>query len=84
MTTKAFKVAAVSDNRNSFGLRQIVLLAKDGEAWKCCVGGTNERKMGDVIELPYNTQPTFATLTWSAEIPERMTNAPQMIVDQVW
>jgi hypothetical protein len=30
---KEYKVAAVSSNTNSFGLHNIVLLARDGEAW---------------------------------------------------
>lgn len=84
MDSKRFKVAAVSSNTNSFGLREHVLIAKDGEAWKCLVNSLHTLKVGCYISLPYETQPTFATPTWSAESPSKIMNAPEEVVNVVW
>lgn len=34
MASKEFKVATISSNRNSFGLRGVIVVARDGEAWQ--------------------------------------------------
>lgn len=34
MKRKEFKVVAVSENTNSFGLRQMIVVARDGETYK--------------------------------------------------
>lgn len=82
--TKQFKVVRVSENTNSFGLRGHWLIAKDGEAWEIACSATNCKKIGDVIDVPYDTAPLFITLTWSAEIPRRLQKAPQNVIDLVW
>ena len=82
--TKKFKVVSKSKNRNSFGLQGHVLMARDGEAWECGVSHINERQIGDVIDLPYDTQPIFITLNWSAEIPHKLVAAPKNVADLVW
>lgn len=44
-----FKVVARSQNTNSFGLRQLVLLAKDGTVCKACFNSLNSREIGQNI-----------------------------------
>jgi len=46
-----FKVVMVSDNTNSFGLRQMVLVAKDGEVYKTCASMYNVKEIGDTITM---------------------------------
>lgn len=82
--TKQFKVVSKSKNRNSFGLQGHVLMARDGEAWECAVSQINEKQIGDLIDLPYDTQPIFANLVWSAELPRRLQKPPQNVIDLVW
>lgn len=82
--TKKFKVIRVSTNTNSFGLYGMWLLAQDGETWEVAVSQLNRKELGDVLELPYNREPSFSNLFWSAEIPERKSNPPQRVIDMVW
>lgn len=87
--TVDFKVVAVSSNTNSFGLFQCVLLAKNGLAYKACANSLNIPKQGDTVSIPYKAGPMGiedARLNFAGkfEIPERMDDAPQEIVDEVW
>lgn len=85
-----FKVAAVSVNRNSFGLAQCILIAKNGLAYKACANSLNIPREGDTITIPYignGNGLSNATLNFAAksyEIPERIEDAPQDLVDEVW
>lgn len=47
--TKEFIVAAVSKNTNSFGLKQMVLIARDGSAFTGCFNSVNVRQQGESI-----------------------------------
>jgi len=85
-----FKVVAVSENTNSFGLFQCVLLAKNGLAYKACANSLNIPKQGDTISIPYRGNGNGlanATLDFSAksfEIPERIEDAPREVIDEAW
>ena len=48
---KDFKVMLVSDNTNSFGLYQMVVVAKDGEVYKTCASMHNVKEIGDTITM---------------------------------
>ena len=48
---KDFKVMLVSDNTNSFGLYQMVVVAKDGEVYKTCASMYNVKEIGDIITM---------------------------------
>ena len=48
---KDFKVMLVSDNTNSFGLYQMVVVAKDGEVYKTCASMYNVKEIGDTITM---------------------------------
>lgn len=77
METIPFKIIAVSQNTNSFGLHQIFLTARSGETWKVCKSLCipEERQRwseGSVIDVPRSDHPPG--LNWSrlsVELPER-------------
>ena len=47
--SKPFKVAAKSSNTNSFGLYQLILVSKDGEAYKTHASMYNAKNVGEVM-----------------------------------
>lgn len=90
---KLFKVVVVSENTNSFGLKQMVLLAKDGEAYKVCANSLNVRKEGDTVvqeltfseEIGQESKVVNRAFALNFEIPERLNDkAPQTVIDEVW
>ena len=89
MYTKPFRVAAISDNTNSFGLHQVILVAQKGEAYKACASYINLPKKGDDVFVPLIldkegnvTGLNFAALGY--EIPEKMQDAPKQVVDEIF
>lgn len=85
--SKSFKVASVSSNHNSFGLRGMILVAQDGEAWEVAANDINVGKKGDVVSVPYNTifpnEPDFSGRGY--EIPHRLQpDAPAGVVKEIW
>lgn len=77
--TKTFIVAAVSSNRNAFGLTGLILIAPNGEAWQVGASDLHVKAMGSTI-IVHNHD--FGTLGF--EIPERLPNAPESVVKEVW
>ena len=79
---KTFVCAAKSSNFNNFGLRGIVLISKDGEAWQCGANSMNEPEVGERLAVPLNEvngNPMFHGFGY--EIPERLpTPAPPQMV----
>jgi hypothetical protein len=82
--TKAFNVASVSDNLNSFGLRGMILIAHDGEAWEVGASYLHVKKKGDVVQVPVVGEAgrNFASLGF--EIPRKLPDAPAGVVEEVW
>ena len=82
---KSFKVVAISGNRNSFGLKGVVLVARDGQAFEVGSNDPHLPKEGDVLEVP--TKPGIG-LDWGGlgfEIPRKLNQpAPPEVVRQVW
>jgi len=82
---KEFKVAAVSTNRNSFGLRGVVLVAEDGQAYEVGANDLHLPQQGEVLEVP--TKPGLG-LDWGKlgfEIPRKLDpRATPEVVRQVW
>ena len=76
---KEYKVVAVSENANNFGLRSMILIARDGEAWKAAANDLNLSKKGETLEVFGHD---FSLLGF--EIPERLPDAPPDVVKQVW
>ena len=86
ITSKAFKVIAVSSNHNSIGLRNHVMVAKDGESWSAgkSIASKRPNQQGDIIIVPYtNGHPQWAALGF--QIPKRLEpDAPPNVLKEVW
>lgn len=80
-----FKVAAVSDNTNSFGLYNHVFIAQDGTALSAAGNATCKRrhKVGSSVQLDPKAPRTGLTAL-GFEIPERLPPAPPEAVEAVW
>lgn len=74
---KLFRVAAVSSNTNSFGLRGYVLLARDGEAWEVAHSDYPRWSKGADLAFPVGSFP-------GCEIPRRLPKAPAKIVKEIF
>lgn len=83
---KAFKVAARSSNKNSFGLRGHILIAEDGEAWEIAVSDLGATKLArtGTIRLPMHTGALMPSLRLCFELPRKLPNAPLNVVRSVW
>ncbi len=85
-----FKVAAVSVNKNSFGLAQCVLISQNGLAYKACANSLNIPEEGDIVSIAYiggTNGLSNATLNFAGkgfEIPERVFDAPKEIINELW
>jgi len=80
---KLFKVAALSSNLNSFGLRGMVVVADDGEAWEVGGNSLNVRPRGAVVSVPMvRRKPNFSKLGY--EIPRKLPKAPPEVVAKLW
>jgi hypothetical protein len=86
-TIEQFKVVAVSDNTNSFGLRQVVLVAKSGVVYKACKTDQFCPKKDDVVSIPVEQHGHYTSHNFTAagyELPERMKDAPKEILDEIF
>jgi hypothetical protein len=79
---KAFRVAVMSANRNSFGLKGVILVASDGETWQVGANHLCTLKAGDTILVSSNRGASFARKGF--EIPQQLDRAPADIVDAIW
>jgi hypothetical protein len=81
---KPFKVATISDNTNNFGLNGIILVAEDGEAWECAFYQPSSTiKKNDVLQVPQEGK-RLAWERFEFEIPNRIKDAPENVVKEVW
>lgn len=83
--TQSFRVVAVSDNTNAFGLYGVVLVARDGEAWQV---GLNHLRVqsfsrGSDVTIRVNG-PERLWHEIGAEIPERIEDAPKEVLEEVY
>lgn len=87
-STKQFKVAMKSENTNSFGLYQMILIAKDGEAFKSHASMYNHRPEGSIVNLQVTIDLKTAKRIDSHfighELTTSMPKAPQEVIDEVW
>jgi hypothetical protein len=96
---KVFRVAAVSSNRNSFGLTGVVLIARDGSAVE--VGHCQDPvtiNRGDFVEFPVQEKRVASFgggllrtaakgpggIRVTFEIPRDLPKAPKAVVAEVW
>ena len=89
---KEVKVVSISSNTNSFGLFGVILMAKDGETYQVGASQINLPKKDEVLRnnIHYNEstqERILKSLSWSwhgFEVPERLTDAPNEIITEVW
>jgi hypothetical protein len=85
---KTFRVLELSRNHNSFGLRGVILVAQDGEAWEIGTSDVNcpQRGRSYGVIVPDSSHrdrtPHFGAFGW--ELPRRLPNAPPEIVAEAW
>ncbi len=79
-----FKIAAVSENTNSFGLYQMILVAKSGETWKACANSVNVLKKSETVSvgIRHNFIPDWTSKGY--EIPEKILDCPPNVVKEIW
>ena len=86
-TTKRFKVAGVSINTNSFGLYQMIVVAKDGQAYQTCANYLNVKKEGDIInqEIALNEEGKIVSARFNGhELTEQIKKAPEDVIKELW
>lgn len=86
-TTNQYKVVTVSENTNSFGLRQHIMVARGGEVYKVCRSISPEDdqwKKGDLIDVPTTDfrNPQFEKLR--CELVEQLPDAPPAVIREVF
>lgn len=82
---KIFRVLEISGTVNSFGLRGVILVAKDGEAWEIASNDLNlpiKGKSYGVRYYPGEAHPIFAAFWW--EMPRLLPPAPAEVVAYAW
>jgi len=87
MKTKQFKVVAVSSNTNSFGYKQIVIVAADGEAWeilKQAYGSETLPKEGDVIDFQTDGKYIVPPSHLSVTSPHRIADCPAKALKDIF
>lgn len=78
------KVAAVSINRNSFGLRSVVLISETGEGWQALSNDLYLPTEGEVVETG-DLDVATALIAKNWECPERkLPDPPTDVVAIVW
>jgi hypothetical protein len=84
---KVYRVFAISDNRNSFGLRSCLLIARDGEAWVVLSNDVNLPKRHVSYCVQEAPQVDLTADTWTRngwECPRRLSLAPKAVIDAAW
>jgi hypothetical protein len=86
--TEQFKVVAISNNTNSFGLKQMVLVAKSGTAYKACASYFNLPEKDSFVEVPINVKDGVITgynfTLLGYEIPEKMEDCPREVLVEIF
>lgn len=82
MKTKEFKVATVSNNANAFGLRGMIVVARDGEAWELAASYLNVLPMNTIftVNLDKRNNPIWNDY----ECPTLMKRPPASVIAEIW
>lgn len=80
------KVAAVSSNTNSFGLRNQIFIADNGKAYQAAANYINVKKTGDLLQVPGNTDEDVFThfIHLGFELPDLFRTPPQNVVHEAF
>lgn len=87
--SKEFIVFRKSENTNSFGLFQMYLMAKDGEAYKSCASMYNVKQVGETVIGTHVVDMVTGDCTDyrfnGHELTERLSeDAPKDVIEEVW
>jgi len=74
---KDFRVAAVSKNTNSFGLHQMIVVAKDGETYKTLASMYNVKKEKETITM-------VDGMFRGCECTEKTVKVPKEVINLIW
>lgn len=81
--TQAYVVAAKSENTNSFGLHQYIVVAEDGTAFKLLKSMSFPMAVGEVLNpVLYRGLPDWSR--HGIECPKRIPQAPAKVVKEAW
>ena len=82
-----FKVVAVSTNTNSFGLRQMIMVSRDGHTYKACFNSLNVKERGkDIIgRATYGNNGAIGNVSFpGGELVECGDKAPRNVVKAIF
>lgn len=89
--TEIFIAVAISENTNSFGLHQAVLIAKDGTTFKACASYLSIPKRGDKVKVPLtltevdgDIKKDYNFAEAGFEIPEKIDSPPSEVLAEIW
>ena len=79
---RKFRVFRRSNNLNSFGLRGLWVMDRDGNCWEVAANHLNDKQLGEyyTLEIDGRGSPTFANL----ELPRQKPKAPTEVADIIW
>lgn len=86
-TGKEFKVVAVSENTNSFGLKQMVMVAKDGSSFRGCFNSLNVKNQGETITGTVTVEDNGKELHTEfigGELVEKLLAPPLTTINAIW
>lgn len=75
-----YRVVAKSKNLNSFGLRGMVLLGENGQAWEVATNSLHELTEGQDLTL----SPGNSWGNWGFEIPRQLPPCPYLALKEIW
>jgi hypothetical protein len=86
IVSKEFAVAAVSENTNSFGLKQMVLIARDGSAFTGCFNSINVRQQGEsIVGEVYSLGGNIINTTFrGGELIHEIEDAPKELIKKLF
>jgi hypothetical protein len=80
-----FKVAAISDNANSFGLYGVVILSKSGNAFEIGCNSLSKPKVRQTLKATLTESGYLENIEGlSYEIPRKLQKPPQAVIDEVF
>ena len=84
--TKIFKVVAKSQNTNSFGLYQMVVVAKDGEAYKTHASMYNAKNIGEEVhqDITFHNSKAIGRCFIGHEMMEKIPQVPSDVLREIW
>ena len=85
--TVEFRVVAVSTNANSFGLRQMIMVSRDGHTYTGCFNSLNVKAKGDSIKgrVYYGNNGEPGTVLFpGGELVEKQEKAPREVIKSVF